>query len=70
MVGWHHRFNGHVFEQAPGDGEGQRSLTCSSPWGRKESAMTEQLNNHQFSDLEPFCQRVELMSHMVISFNF
>ena len=28
------------FEQAPGDGEGQRSLVCYSPWGHKESDMT------------------------------
>ena len=41
MVGWHHRLNGHEFEQAPGDGEGQGSLACSSPWGRKESDATE-----------------------------
>ena len=33
MVGWHHRLNGHEFEQALGDGEGQRSLVCCSPWG-------------------------------------
>ena len=33
MVGWHHRLNGHEFEQAPGDGEGQRSLACCGPWG-------------------------------------
>ena len=45
MVEWHHRFNGHEFEQAPGDGEGQESLACCNPWGRKESDMTEQLNN-------------------------
>ena len=44
MVGWHHRLNGHEFEQAPGDGEGQASLVCCSPWGCKESDMTEQLN--------------------------
>ena len=37
---------GHEFEQALGDGEGQGSLTCCSPWGRKESDMTERLNNH------------------------
>ena len=37
IVGWHHRLNGHEFEQAPGDGEGQGSLACCSPWGRKES---------------------------------
>ena len=36
MVGWHHQPNGHEFEQAVGDGEGQGSLVCSSPW-RKES---------------------------------
>ena len=44
MVGWHHRLNGHEFEQAPGVGEGQASLTCCSPWGRKESGTAEQLN--------------------------
>ena len=45
MVGWHHRFNGHEFEQAPGDGEGEGSLACWSPWGCKDLDMTEQLNN-------------------------
>ena len=44
-VGWHHRLNGHEFEQTPGDGEGQGSLACYSPWGHKKSDMTEQLNN-------------------------
>ena len=44
MVGWHHRLNGHEFEQAPGVGDGQRSLACCSPWGRKESDMTERPN--------------------------
>ena len=42
-----HRFNGHEFEQALGDGEGQRSPVCCSPWGHKESDMTEWLNNSQ-----------------------
>ena len=46
MVGWHHRLNGHEFEQAPGDGEGQGSLACCSPWSHKESEMTEQLTNN------------------------
>ena len=41
MVGWHHRLNGHEFEQAPGVGEEQGSLACCSPWGHKESDMTE-----------------------------
>ena len=40
MVGWHHRLNGHEFEQTLGDGEGQGSLTRCSPWGRKESDVT------------------------------
>ena len=44
MVGWRHRLNGHEFEQTPGDSEGQGSLVCYSPWGDKESDMTEQLN--------------------------
>ena len=36
MVGWHHQLNAHEFEQAPGDGEGQGSLVCCSPWGHKD----------------------------------
>ena len=44
MVGWHHQCNGYEFEQALGVGDGQGSLECYSPWGRKESDMTEQLN--------------------------
>ena len=46
MVGWHHRLSGHEFEKTPGDGEEQGSLACCSPWGRKVSDMTEQLNNN------------------------
>ena len=46
MVGWHHQLNGHKFEQAPGDGDGQGRLACYSPWGRKESDTTEWLNNN------------------------
>ena len=45
IVAWHHRLNGHEFEQTLGDGEGQRSLACCSPRGRKESDTAEQLNN-------------------------
>ena len=45
MAGWHHRFNGHVFEQALGDGEGQGSLACLSPWGHREWDTTEPLNS-------------------------
>ena len=45
MVGWYHWLNGHEFEQTSGDGDGQGSLVCCSPWGHKESDMTEQLNS-------------------------
>ena len=41
MVGWHHRLNGHKFEQPLGIGDGQGSLLCCSPWGVKELHMTE-----------------------------
>ena len=41
MVGWQHRFNGHGFEQTPGDSEGQGTLGCCSPGGLKKSDMTE-----------------------------
>ena len=44
MVGWHHRLNAHEFEQTPGGGDGQGSLGCCSPWGRKELDVTERLN--------------------------
>ena len=47
MVGWHDQLNGHGFEQAPGDGEGQGSLACCSPWGHKESDTTERLNDKE-----------------------
>ena len=44
MIGWHHRLNGHEFEQTLGDSEGQGSLACCSPWGHKELDMMERLN--------------------------
>ena len=44
MAGWHHWLDGHEFEQALGVGDGQGSLVCCSPWRRKKSDTTEQLN--------------------------
>ena len=41
MIGWHHRLNGHEFEQALRDGEGHRSLACCSSQGHKESVTTD-----------------------------
>ena len=41
MLGWHHRLDGHEFEQALGESDGQGSLACCGPWGHKELDMTE-----------------------------
>ena len=47
MVRWHHRLNGHEYGQTLGDGGGQGSLACRSPWAHKESDMTERLDNEE-----------------------
>ena len=57
MVGWHHRLNGHKFKQAPGNGEGQGSLVCCSPWGLKESDTTKSLNNNN-STILSYCSDI------------
>ena len=44
MAGWHHRLDGHEFEQTLGVDDGQGGLVCFSPWGHKESDTTERLN--------------------------
>ena len=60
MVGWHHRLNGHEFEQAPEDGEGYGNLVCCSPWGCKESDTNERLTTtRKFS-----CFTVRLTLHI------
>ena len=46
MTGWHHRLNGHDCEQTLGDGEGQGSLACCSPWHREELDIIERLNKN------------------------
>ena len=51
MVEWHHRLDGHEFEQAPGGGEEQGSLVCCSSWGLKESDTTEWRNNNNLVDI-------------------
>ena len=53
MVGWHHWLKGQEFEKALGDGKGQGSLVCCSPWGRKKSDTTEQLNKNESLALFP-----------------
>ena len=49
MVGWYYQLNGLEFEQTIGNGEGQRTQVCCSPWGHKELDMTGQLNNNMVS---------------------
>ena len=44
MVGWYHRLDGHEFEQALGNGDGQEGLACCDSWGLKKSDATEGLN--------------------------
>ena len=44
MVRWHHQFSGHEFEQAPGVGDGQRSLTCHNSWDHKDLDTLSELN--------------------------
>ena len=68
MVGWHHRLNGHEFEQTPGDGNGQGRLACCSPWGRKELDATERLNNNEF--IIPFLLLSELVRNIFLYSSF
>ena len=66
MVGWHHRLDGHEFEHALGVGDGQGSLTCCSPWGQKESDMTEELKvtNKQKSTLDSGALKLIFLKHI------
>ena len=57
MAGRHHRLNGHESEQTVGDSEGQGSLACCSPWGRKESVTTERLNDLTTAHKHTFTHR-------------
>ena len=68
MIGWYHRFNGHEFEQAPGDGEGQGSLACCSPWGCKEWLKgmwaLHEVNKDGSSDFQPQTWMNDLEGHL------
>ena len=70
MAGWHQRLYVHEFEQVPGVGDGQGSLACCSPWGRKEPDMTERLHWTEWSSemswgdgVEHLCGCVKAVSH-------
>ena len=76
MLGWYPWLNGHEFEQAPGDGEGQRSLVCCSPWGHKESDMTWRLNinnsssayksDKQRNNIQPWCVPFPILNQSTV----
>ena len=53
IIGWYHRLNGYEFEQALGDGEGQGSLVCSSPWGPKKVGYDWATEQQQDNSLDP-----------------
>ena len=63
MVEWHHLLNEHEFEQAPGVGDGEESLACCNPWGRKES-ITFQFT--EFSLKEDKYSQI----HIMVSYSF
>ena len=69
MVGWHYGFSRHEFEQTLGDGEGQGSLACCSPWGLKESWLSDRTTTTlkkvvflMFGVLSDTCRRTESLS--------
>ena len=73
MAGWYHWFNGHELGQTSEDDEGQRGLTCCSPWGCKELDMTGWLNNNKvfcpyiFKLLWPEWRKETYMTHRIFS---
>ena len=64
MVGWHHLFNGHGFEQALGGSEGQGNLACCSRWGHKEMDTVELLNINMYIWTSLLAQTVKNLSAM------
>ena len=66
MVGWHHRLNGHEFEQALGVGDGQGGLTCCGAWGCKQSDTTERLNNRTHTDCNAISVGVKGFSQVTV----
>ena len=66
MLGWHPRLNGHEFEQGPGDGEGQGSLVCCSPWGHRELDRTEWLNSNKDCLLKTLYSKMQIHSALCL----
>ena len=65
MVGWHHILNAHEFGWTLGVGDGQGGLVCCSPWGRKESDITEQLNWTEGLDIIPLLKPLNLLKCLI-----
>ena len=65
MVGWHHWPNEHESEQAPGDGEGQRSLECCSPWDHKELDTTERPNSNDNIKWGVTKSKLKILFHLI-----
>ena len=63
MVGWHHRRDGHEFEQALGVDDGQGSLACCSPWGHKKLDTIEWLNWTETSTVVTLAQEFRIKVH-------
>ena len=69
-VGWHHGLNGHEFEWTLAVGDGEGSLACCSPWGCKESDMTEQLHWTELnwrSGIRQACPLTAFIQHVAVS---
>ena len=66
MAGWYHCCNGHELGPTSGDGEGQGSLAYCSPWGQKESGMTQQLNNNK-NEIASFLSQVLCLYSYILS---
>ena len=67
MLGWYHQLDGHEFEQAPRDGDGQGSLACYGPWGCKESNMTELTELYELTfTLQPTVSKLSYSKHLIV----
>ena len=64
-IGWHHWLNGHEFEQTLGDGEGQGSLVCYSPWGCKEDWKT---TNEMTTNISDKCYSLQSTLTFIVSY--
>ena len=67
LVGWHHRLDGHEFEQLSGVGKGQGILACCSPWGRKQLDTTELLNR---TEQNTWVNRISVIKIAALEVNF